>query len=191
MRAFIAIELPKEIKDFLGSLQEELKKSGADVKWVMPRNIHLTLKFLGEIDEQKLNKVKEVLENIAENKNYFSLSLSSLGAFPKIDSPRVIWVGIEAGAQDTIKEIAQELERKIAEAAGIPKEKRPFSSHITLGRLRSSLNMFRLVRELKISASSLENKPGFNVTKFTLFKSTLTLKGPIYEILKEVSLKAK
>jgi 2'-5' RNA ligase len=189
MRTFVAIELPPEIKGALARLQEQLKSSGADVKWVEPENIHLTLKFLGERDEKKIAKITQILEETAKNKNPFQIRISSLGAFPKVDFPRVIWVGIDKGDNET-KEIAEGLEEKIAQI-GIPKEERPFSSHITIGRVRSPVNRQNLVRDLK----NLENKLGgqnleFTVTKTTLFKSTLTPKGPLYEVLKETSLKA-
>lgn len=188
MRTFIAIELPPEIKNSLAELQDQLRSSGADVKWVKPDNIHLTLKFLGEIDQSRLDKISKILEDISREKKSFPLRLASVGAFPKINYPRVIWVGIDAGDSET-KEIAKELEAEIAKV-GIPKEDRPFSSHITIGRVRSSLNRQNLVQSLM----NLENKSGqeileFRVEKLTLFKSTLTPKGPRYEVLKEAELK--
>ncbi len=188
MRTFIAIELPPDIRDYLDTLQAKLKATGADVKWVESKNIHLTLKFLGEIDEKKLEKVNRILENLALAQNQFTIRLSRLGAFPGINSPRVLWLGIDSGDAET-KRIAATLEEKIAEI-GIPKEKRPFSSHITLGRVRSGLNRIKLVEGLK----GWESEPAkknlqFIVTRIALFKSNLTPQGPLYEILKEVNLK--
>lgn len=188
MRTFIAIELPKEIKDALARLQAKLKTTGADVKWVEPQNIHLTLKFLGERDDKKVEKITRALEEVAHQKSPFTIRISSLGAFPNINSPRVIWVGIDKGDNES-KEIAGGLEEKIARL-GIPKEERPFSSHITVGRTRSSLNREKLVQELEKSADYFgEKKLEFIAGKITLFKSTLTPKGPVYEALKEASLK--
>ena len=187
MRTFIAIELPSEIKDSLSRLQEELKTSGADVKWVTPENIHLTLKFLGEIDDKKIDKIIKIIDDTAKEKNKFQIRISSLGAFPKVDFPRVIWVGVDTGDKET-KEIAEGLEEKIAKI-GIPKEDRPFSSHITIGRTKSSLNREGLVQDLKDKAELGGGKLNFYVTKITLFKSTLTPKGPIYEVLKATNLK--
>lgn len=188
MRTFIAIELPREIKDSLASLQEQLKKSGADVKWVEPQNIHLTLKFLGEIDDKKLDKITNVLEAVAKDRSSFQIYITSCGAFPKIDYPRVIWVGIERGDKET-KEISKDLEEKLA-TIGISKEDRPFSSHITIGRLRSPLKREKLVLDLKAKENNLGQEHWeFTVTKIILFKSTLTPKGPIYEVLKEAILK--
>lgn len=188
MRTFIAIELPQEVRGSLSQLQNQLKTTGADVKWVEPKNIHLTLKFLGDIDDERLDKIKTILEDTVENKNTYLLRLSSIGAYPKINYPRVIWIGAEEGDNQT-QEIAKILEEKISKI-GIPKETRPYSSHITIGRVRSSLNRQKLVWNLcalenKLSEENLE----FWVNKITLFKSTLTPKGPIYEVLKEVNLK--
>lgn len=188
MRTFIAIELPPEIKDFLSQIQERLKKSGADVKWVAPENIHLTLKFLGETNEKKIDRISEIMQEVARDKSAFSIRLSSLGAFPKINSPRVIWVGVDQGGSES-KEIAAELEEKIAKV-GIPKEDRPFSSHITIGRTRSNLNLEKLVQELNnVGKDFREEIPEFRVGNLTFFKSTLTPKGPIYNPLNVASLK--
>ncbi|MFA5411127.1 MAG: RNA 2',3'-cyclic phosphodiesterase [Candidatus Omnitrophota bacterium] len=188
MRTFIAIELPKEIKDALSQLQAKLKTTAADVKWVDPQNIHLTLKFLGERDDKKIEKITRALEEVTRQKSSFTIVISSLGAFPNISSPRVIWAGIDKGDNET-REIAGELEEKIARL-GIPKEDRPFSSHITIGRTRSSLNREKLVQGLEKSADYFgKNKLEFNAGKITLFKSTLTPKGPVYAVLKEASLK--
>jgi 2'-5' RNA ligase len=188
MRTFIAIELPPEIKDKLSRLQVQLQNSGADVKWVKAQNIHLTLKFLGDRDEKKVEQISRILEETALGQQAYLVRLFSLGAFPKITSPRVIWVGINKGDRET-KEIADTLEEKIAKL-GIPKEDRPFSSHITIGRTRSGLNRQRLAEDLeKLAAILDEENLEFRVEKITLYKSTLTPQGPIYNVLKEVNLK--
>ncbi|MBM3249284.1 MAG: RNA 2',3'-cyclic phosphodiesterase [Candidatus Omnitrophica bacterium] len=188
MRTFIAIELPEEIKGALSRLQEKLKAAGADVKWVEPENIHLTLKFLGERDDKRVEKIKELLDEACAGRKPFLMRLDKVGAFPSLNSPRVIWVSVREGDTEA-KEIAADLEEKICRL-GIPKEERPFQSHITIARLRSPQNRQPLVQELK----KLEDKPlpenlGFTVKKITLFKSTLTPKGPVYESLKEANLK--
>ncbi|MCX5707475.1 MAG: RNA 2',3'-cyclic phosphodiesterase [Candidatus Omnitrophica bacterium] len=185
MRAFIAIELPQEIKDVLAKLQAKLKLAGADVKWVEPKNIHLTLKFLGEIDEQAQKRITAKLEEISSAHQEFVISLSSCGAFPSINSPRVIWAGIEQGDKE-VSAIAEVIETQL-ESIGIPKETREFSSHITLGRTRSSKNRHELAQALsELSLKPLKNQ--FPASKITLFKSTLTPRGPIYETLQEFPL---
>jgi 2'-5' RNA ligase len=185
MRTFIAIELPQEIKDKLAELQALLKQAGADVKWVNPKNIHITLKFLGEIDEDISAKIAGIIEDTAKKIQQFPISLSSLGAFPKIESARVIWIGIDKGDKETGR-LAKELEERI-EKLGIPKEERPFSSHITIGRVRGMLNKDKLAKALKELEAYFSGKNiEFKVTKITLFKSTLGSSGPAYEALKEV-----
>ena len=188
MRTFIAIPLPQEIKASLAKLQEKLKASGADVKWVEPANIHLTLKFLGERDEKKIEKIEQAIQDTAKDKTEFIARISSLGAFPKISSPRVIWVGIDQGDSET-KLIAGELEGLIAKI-GIPKEEREFSSHITIGRTKSSKNLEKLVKVLSDYTGEFgKDELKFTVKKIVLYKSTLTPRGPIYEALKDATLK--
>lgn len=188
MRAFIAIELPKDLKNALSQLQEQLRKTAADVKWVQPDNIHLTLKFLGEIDEKKLDKISLILDKIAISNKCFQISFSTLGAFPKMSSPRIIWVGIEKGDMET-KKIACELEGEI-EKIGIPKENRPFSTHITIGRIKSALNQQMLTQELnQLEDYFTEKKLQFKAERITLFKSTLLPEGATYEPLKVINLK--
>ncbi|MCX5707048.1 MAG: RNA 2',3'-cyclic phosphodiesterase [Candidatus Omnitrophica bacterium] len=186
MRSFIAIGLPKEIQASLKLLQDKLKKSGADLKLVKPENIHLTLKFLGEIDENKLTKISPILETLLQNKTAFQIKLSSLGTFPKINSPRVVWVGMALGEQE-VKIIAGELEEKL-EKIGIPKEDKPFSSHITIARVKSGLNKEKLVQAINDLGKDYTQSLEFTAEKITLFKSTLMPTGPIYEVLKEINL---
>lgn len=187
MRSFIAIELPKDIRENLHAIQKQLRLTGADVKWVQPENIHLTLKFLGEINEELLNKITNILDDIGKENKAYPIRVNSLGAFPRLSSPRVVWVGIDQGNEETQK-IAQGLEERIA-LLGIPKEDRPFSTHITIGRTKSSLNLDKLVKELNnIKEGVFQKNPEFQAGKITLFKSSLTPKGPLYEVLHEANL---
>lgn len=187
MRTFIAIDLLQETKDKLSRLQARLKKSGADVKWIAPMHMHLTLKFLGEIDEDKSIKIAGIIEDTAKKSQQFRLGLSSLSAFPKMESPRIIWVGVGKGNKEAT-ELAQELEARTVKL-GIPKEERPFSAHITIGRVSSPLNKEKLVKALKEAENYFGGEStAFAVTQITLFKSTLGSGGPIYEPLQEAKL---
>ncbi len=187
MRSFIAIELSEELKETLHRIQEKLKSSGADVKWVEPKNIHLTLKFLGEINDKELPKIICALQDIARHSKGFLLRFSSLGAFPTISFPRIIWAGIDKGESET-KILANQVEERLIKI-GLPKEKRPFSSHITIGRTRSNLGRDKLVAGLNSLMNGFKGLPQeLLVNKITLFKSTLTPQGPLYEALKEISL---
>ena len=188
MRTFIAIELPREIKDILAGIQEELRQARADVKWVNPENIHLTLKFLGEIEQDLVKQINALLENIAQENSCFRLYLSGLGAFPKLRYPRVIW--ISAASDQPVIDIANDLERRLVKI-GLPAESRRFSTHITLGRVRSGKNQKALVQAIESLNKNLSSspQPEFKVLQLTLFKSTLTPQGPIYEALSTHPLK--
>jgi 2'-5' RNA ligase len=188
MRSFIAIPLPEEIKDFLNRVQGILKTTQADVKWVKPANIHLTLKFLGQINNQQTEEIKKIIRQICKDKASFQAILLSLGAFPRIDQPRVIWAGIAEG-NEKIKQIVQELNQEIDQLLGLPGEKKPFTSHITLGRTRSGLKREKLAAKLKEFQNQINEEPKkFKIDRIVLFKSTLTPQGPIYEELYSANL---
>ena len=176
IRTFIAIELNEEMRSELSSLQSALKKSEADVKWVAPESIHLTLKFLGSIDEEKIKKMQNILSDIVKNFKPFFLSLKDMGAFPKLNYPRVIWVGVDEGKTEVSK-LAKELEDGL-EKIGISKEGKEFHPHITLGRVKSQKNKDKLSHV--IETTKFEPKSKIDVNHLTLFKSQLTPQGPIY-----------
>lgn len=184
MRTFIAIEIPEEIKKTLAAIESHLKYSQADVKWVKPEIIHLTLKFLGEIDEKKCEEVKALLDTVGKNNKLFEISLKDIGAFPSIDRPRVVWVGLDSGAKESAK-IAGEVEESFARI-GFAKEIREFAAHLTIGRVRSSKNIASL-KDKVLSYKFPTIEPQL-VSSITLFKSTLTPEGPIYTKLHEAKL---
>lgn len=176
IRTFIAIELNKETHSELSLLQAALKKSDADVKWAEPELIHLTLKFLGYIGDAKVKEVQKILSEVIKNLKPFVLSLKGIGAFPKLDYPRVIWVGVDEG-KDEASQLARDLEDKL-EKIGILKEDREFHPHITLGRVKSPKNKDRL--KSIIETTKFEPSSKIAVDHLTLFKSQLTPQGPIY-----------
>ena len=183
-RTFIAVKLDAHIQTQLQKIQAILKKIDSNVKWVEPKNIHLTLKFLGEIPMETINKLTVILPPVCMATLKFSIALVSLGAFPGLEYPRVIWIGIDSG-QNELKNLAARMDTALNEL-GFKKESRPFDPHITLGRLRSSRHKAALINAVK-------NAPGSSpltqtVENIYLFKSTLTPVGPIYEILKKFPL---
>ena len=184
LRVFIAVKIDSPIQRILASIQSDLKKSGADVKWVNVEGIHLTLKFLGDITFAQLNQIQPAMEQSCRRKP-FSISIKGLGAFPKIDQPRIIWTEITE-EKNELKLLAEELEKNL-EAAGFPKEGRDFHAHITLGRARSAQRQFALVKLLK--EYTLPEIPAQQVSQITLFKSTLTSDGPVYESLVQIPLR--
>ena len=180
MRTFIAIELDKKIKELLSKIQSELKSTNADVKWVTPENIHLTLKFLGEVKEEKIPRIIQSLKEACSNVKPFNIEIKNIGAFPNTKSPRVIWAGIEEG-KEKLKELADLIEGSLIKLE-FPEEERPFSCHITLGRVKTPENKEILCQKIgQIQFSPLSQE----IKSLALFKSALTPKGPIYEKLSE------
>ncbi|MFH1201317.1 MAG: RNA 2',3'-cyclic phosphodiesterase [Candidatus Omnitrophota bacterium] len=184
MRTFIAVDVSKEIRETLGRIGTKLRASGADVKWVDPQNLHLTLKFLGDIDLGKVEEIKEILSQMAKNYPAFRMVVTNLGAFPKASYPRVIWVGIDQGKDELLK-ISRELEKRL-ENLGIKKEERAMSCHITIGRVRSPLNRIHLIKQMELFKDPLNLD--CTVDKIILYKSTLSRSGPIYEAVHESAL---
>lgn len=176
IRSFIAIELNEGIHSELASLQSILKKSNADVKWVAPESIHLTLKFLGNIDADKIKEIEKILNETAAGSEPFVLTLKGIGAFPKLDYPRVIWVGVDSGAAQS-EQLARVIEDKL-EKLGIPREDREFHPHLTLGRVKSLKNKDNLKKI--IETTKFEQGSAVDVNHLTLFKSELTREGSIY-----------
>lgn len=163
-----------------------MKYAGADVKWVERGNIHLTLKFLGEINEKKLPPIKAALDEIAVLFSSFAISLENAGAFPTVEFPRVLWVGLGKGAKES-KDIANHIDGELSKI-GFDKESRPFAAHLTIGRVRSAKNKDALAE--KLSTIGLQFSAEDQLVKsVALFQSTLTTSGPIYTKLHEARLK--
>lgn len=181
MRTFIAVEISDEQKNSLDQIEAHLKYAGADVKWVEKSNIHLTLKFLGEVSDEKLKEIQNILNVIADNAKPFEASLKDIGAFPKIDYPRVVWVGLDKGAEE-LKRLAEEIDERLSKI-GFTKETRPFAAHLTVGRVRSPKNKQALKE--KMLSYSFPSIPSARVDRVILFKSTLTPKGSIYTKIHE------
>ena len=112
MRTFIAVELPENIKNKIGELQAPLKRTNAFVSWVKPENIHITLKFLGEVPEEKINEVFSATEKALVGTRKFTMSLKGMGAFPDLRRPRVIWVGAGSGEKE-LSSLAERIEEEM------------------------------------------------------------------------------
>lgn len=179
MRAFIAVELSAEVRRAMVLLQQELAASHADVKWVEEPNLHLTMRFLGEITEDQRQAVERHLRAVAHGTAPCPLTLAEVGAFPSASSPRVVWVGAGQG-KDALRNLAERLEEGLQQL-GLPGEEREFAAHVTLGRVRSPKNRAQLTEHLK--AVSWTPPPPWSVERLTLFQSTLTSAGPLYAVL--------
>ncbi len=175
MRAFIAIDLNDEVREGLVRAQERIGNKAAKIKFVEPENLHVTLKFLGEIDETTAEEVKKALAGIAKKHRKHRVRVRGIGTFPNPNYVRVIWAGIENDGG--IKAIAADVEREMRRL-GFKKE-RDFVAHVTLGRVKFVRDRLELAMALKRLAN--EDFGEFEVNAIELKKSTLTPKGPIYE----------
>ena len=184
IRAFIAIELPEDLRREISSLQAKLRSTGADVKWVEPSNLHLTLKFLGLIEENQVSALTESLKSPVAGHSSFPMRLEGIGAFPRTTSPRVIWIGVSEG-EEPLKKLAADVEGACSKL-GFPPEERAFSGHLTIGRVRSNDRLAALVKELQ--TVEFHSGAPMTVDRLILFQSTLSPKGPTYTPLAEFPL---
>jgi len=171
MRLFIAIDLPDEIKKELRELQKEFRSLG---KMKFVNDFHLTLKFLGEVEENKLEEIKRRLKEVSFKP--FDLILENLGVFPNETYISVLWVG---ALSEEVNDLQGEIDGKLQDL--FPRENR-FHSHITLARVKFIKNKEELMKKLK-----LEYNSSFKVEKFKLIKSILNKDGPKYTSLGEFS----
>lgn len=183
MRTFIAVEIPETATDRIAQLVNRLKTTGTDIKWVEPENIHVTLKFLGNIGTDQPAVIRDGLSAALDSTGSFDLKLGRIGAFPDMNRPRVFWVSIEEG-RDTLVAMQQRIETEL-HARGFVREERPFSPHLTIGRVRSPRGLAKLtelVREM-----TFETEP-FTVTRAAVVKSDLKPDGPLYTVIDHVEL---
>lgn len=188
IRAFIAVELPREIQQNIHTETSNLRREiGGLVRWVPVENLHLTLKFLGDISPSNVEFLVQMLRNEAENVSGFSLHLAGLGSFPSPKRPRVIYIGIQAPAG------LNSLQRGIESASrrlGYEAEERPFSPHLTLGRVRQNVTVAdqQKIRHL-IEGTQVDVLGTARVDSVHLYKSELKPSGSVYTHLYSAPLK--
>ena len=184
MRTFIAVEVPEEVRGGIGQYISMLKSIFDDVvKWVPEKNLHFTLKFLGEIKESELISVQECVSTTVSDFRSFTLEVSGIGFFPSENKPRVLWIGTDGGS-DKLLEIYQYMETCL-EQKGFHRDTKTFSSHLTIGRVRKEKKLILPERFPDF------NLVTFDVRRLAVIKSTLTPAGPVYEKLFESEMKQK
>jgi 2'-5' RNA ligase len=179
-RCFIAVEVGEpSLKAALIRAQEDIMATGADVKCVEPENIHITLKFLGEIPEERTARVSEVIKGIAFRP--FKLKFQGVGVFPALSHPSVVWAGVTGDVSEMLS-VFSELEKGL-KSIGFEPERRPFHPHVTLCRVRSGKNRAQLATAVR----GMEEEPfgELEVRHITLKKSVLTRSGPVYSTIAE------
>ncbi|HEC80176.1 MAG: 2'-5' RNA ligase [Candidatus Coatesbacteria bacterium 4484_99] len=175
-RSFIALPLSKTVRQSLLEIIDEVSSICRNAKWVELNNLHITLRFLGNIDVEMVGSISEIITNVSSQFAPFPIEIEGFGAFPHPKRARIIWAGITRG----FEEIA-ELERKVSdelERAGIDRDKRDYHPHITLGRIRYPKSNIALTKKIEESSGRVIGDD--TISKMILMESTLTGKGPIY-----------
>jgi 2'-5' RNA ligase len=185
IRTFVGIDLGKGIRERIVALQETLAGAGTEVKWVEPENLHVTLLFLGEVDERELPAVCRVVGEGAGTLAPFRMSVEKAGCFPTPRRPRILWVGVGEGAQGLCA-LHDALEGPLLELGCYRREERQYTPHITLGRVKSD-------RPTSALTAALANQAGWRggeitVREVLVMSSQLTPKGPAYTVMSRAKL---
>ena len=184
IRSFLAIEVPKPILKKIEEVQGDLRSALADVRWVNPEKIHLTLKFFGNIEESRIDLIVKSIEEPIRNTLPFSIIVRGVGAFPSLKTPRVIWMGLVDG-KEVLTSLQKQMEKELGKI-GFQPEDRPFHPHLTLGRMKLGRGKEDLMGRME---QHKEEEFGvFPVERVVLFKSDLRPIGPIYTPLRELRL---
>ncbi|MCJ7498768.1 RNA 2',3'-cyclic phosphodiesterase [bacterium] len=177
MRLFLAIPLEKQILDTLGGVVEKLLSFRAPVRWVRPEGMHLTLKFLGETNEDSVGPLVEAIKGVTSSIPPFPITVTGAGAYPSLRRPRVLWAGVVENS-GTLKRLVKNIEEEV-EKLGWERERRAFSPHITIGRVKGNMNIARLTAAIK------EIKDAYwgdqEVGELVLYSSELKPGGAVYE----------
>lgn len=183
MRSFIAIDIPAKEKSTLARIQEELKGCGADVRWVNPDNLHLTMKFLGDIKDNDIDRILEILRGVCNQYSTFRFQIRGIDTFPNRRSPRVLWVGVSSN--NTLARLQADIEEGMA-SIGFKREEREFSPHLTIGRFRSPVGKEGLLDRIK--AHENNDFGSVEVKAIYLMRSDLSPEGARYTRIAEINL---
>ena len=184
MRLFVAVRIPEPLLQRVIAVQEEFRQTGADVRWVSPASVHLTLAFLGEIDETRADSFKALLESEASKCSPLDIEYAGAGSFPPRGLPKVVWIGCR-GDVTKLTDLASAC-RKAAEQVGVPPDRHSFVAHLTIGRVNSGRNAKRLVSAVKQQDEVEVGRD--RVMEIRLMESTLMPEGPRYEVRETIAL---
>jgi RNA 2',3'-cyclic 3'-phosphodiesterase len=150
IRSFVAVDLPSDLRESIAAVNKRLSRLRLDGRFSKPESIHLTLKFLGDIEESRVPEIREAIETSARGIEPFSVAVRSLGVFPHLARPRILWLGLEPS--QALNLLQRRVEESLARL-GFEAEARPFKPHLTLIRLKSVRNTTELVQFLKLEES--------------------------------------
>ncbi len=182
IRTFVCLPIPESARDQLVATQQRLRQSGAQVSWVKPDNIHLTIKFLGSVQTDRLEKIIQGVRRAAGRGSPIQLELTELGCFPNTRAPKIIWAGPKR-LPEALGILYHRVEEELV-AKGFAPESRPFSPHFTLGRVRSGRN----VRKLAAAIAAERLQPlSFALREIVVMGSELHPSGSLYTPIARIS----
>ena len=179
-RTFIAVAVGDEILDQAVTLQSALAKSGAEVKWVDEESMHVTLLFLGEVEDRELHAVCRAVQQVAAKQPAFALQVAGVGAFPTLRRPKTVWAGIADGV-DELKQLHAKLETRMLDLGCYRTEERGYTPHLTLGRVKSEAAGLTLAPELAKRQTWSGGRTV--VDEVLVYSSELERDGPVYTVL--------
>lgn len=182
MRLFIAIELPEWLRERIVRIQDSLRGFRCSIAWVKEENLHITLKFLGDVEEERLESISKTIRRVALSSSPFKLKVKRVGCFPTLRGPRVVWVGVEDS--DSLISLKEGIEMALEEI-GFEREKRPFHPHITFGRIKKIPEEGWIKKLLSFGGVEMGT---FEVCSISLFRSLLKPRGAVYTKLVEATL---
>ena len=177
IRSFLAFELPPAIREKIGEVSIELQKLTLPVRWVKVTNIHLTIIFLGYVDEDKIDDIKEKVNLVVQRFSIFQTRLNDIGVFPNWRKPRVIWIGL-GGEIERLSTLREELQTGL-KVLGFKPEKRPFAPHLTIGRFKGLVDRDEELKSILDRYHDLSGDLQY-LNELVLFKSDLKPDGPVY-----------
>jgi RNA 2',3'-cyclic 3'-phosphodiesterase len=182
IRTFIALPASTEIQQQMAAVQSQLKATQADVKWELQNKFHITLRFLGGVEQSNIDSLSPAFADIVKQFPTFEITYNSLGVFPNLHNPRVIWIGTKSN--QVVLDLQSSVERVCLDF-GFQKEERAFHPHITFGRVKGTRNLTRLTEAIKtITFEPMQSR----CSELLLMKSDLRPSGSIYTILKSFPL---
>ena len=185
-RTFIGIDISDEIRDGAVALQQALANTGAQVKWASPESMHVTLLFLGDVDDRELHAICRAVQEVAAREPAFQLRVSGLGAFPNARRPRTLWAGVAEGGE-ALGRLHDELETRMLELGCYRKEERGYTPHLTLGRVRGESDGHALAGELARRAEWEGGRAA--VDEVLVYSSEMERDGPVYTVIGRGELK--
>ncbi|HTN77664.1 MAG TPA: RNA 2',3'-cyclic phosphodiesterase [Pirellulaceae bacterium] len=191
IRTFIAFEVGNDVKSRAADLIKRLKKSEADVKWVAPQEMHITLKFLGDVPNVEVPDICRIAQQVAAEFEPFDIDFLGAGAFPEISRPKTIWLGIAPGEDfDRLQALNERLETRLHEDLGFARERRRFQPHLTLGRVNTTTGSTQALSEILATQTEFDGSLA-EIDELLIFASFQEKQGPVYNVMGRAELQRK